>query len=177
MRARVGIARGLSIKTATDDLASLLGPRKTELTPRLLAEAYTARAELKIYNKQPADAARDAQEAVKADAKYAPAHQALGLALVQSKDVGQALNEFDRAQALDPYVASFYFDTAKALSLAGAGDKAIAVLQKLANKDEHFHLAYGDLLVHKGDQDAALAEYEQAIKLNPLSRRASTARA
>jgi len=169
MRARVGIARGLSIKTATDDLASLLGPRKSELTPALLAEAYTARAELKIYNKQPADAARDAQEAIKADPKYAPAHQALGLALVQSKDVGQALNEFDRAQALDPYVASFYFDTAKALSLAGEGDKAIAVLQKVTNKDEHFHLAYGDLLVRKGDQDAALAEYEQAIKLNPLS--------
>ncbi len=169
MRARVDIARGLSIKTATDDLASLLGPRKSELTPRLLAEAFTARAELKNYNKQPAEAARDAQEAVKADPKYAPAHQALGLALVQSKDVGQALNEFDRAQALDPYVSSFYYDTAKALSQAGQGEKAIAILQKVATKDEHFHLAYGDLLVRKGDQDAALAEYEQAIKLNPLS--------
>jgi tetratricopeptide (TPR) repeat protein len=169
MRARVGIARGLGIKSATDDLASLLGPRKTELTPSLLAEAYTARAELKIYNKQPADAAKDAKEAVAANGKYAPAHQALGMALVQSKDVGQALNEFDRAQAIDPYVSTFYFDAARALSLAGEGDKAIAILKKVATKDEHYHLAYGDLLERKGDQDNALAEYEEAIKLNSLS--------
>jgi tetratricopeptide (TPR) repeat protein len=171
-RARIGIARSLNIKTATDDLASLLGPRKGDLTPTLLAEAYTARAELKLYNKQPADAVRDAQEAVKADSRYAPGHQALGLALVQSKDVGQALNEFDRAQALDPYVAAFYFDASKALSLAGQGDKAVLVLQKVANKDEHYHLAYGDLLERKGDKAEALAQYDEAIKLNSLSAQA-----
>src|SRR5581483_1841880 len=97
---------------------------------------------------------------------------ALGLALVQSKDVGQALNEFDRAQALDPYVSTFYFDAAKTLSLAGEGDKAIAVLKKVATKDDKYHIAYADLLVRKGDEAGALAEYEEAIKLNALAAQA-----
>jgi tetratricopeptide (TPR) repeat protein len=169
LRARVNIASGVNIKTATDDLASLLGPRKPDLTPFLLAQAYTARAELKIYSKQPADAAKDAHEAVSANPKYAPAYQALGIAQVQSKNVGEALNAFDKAQAIDPYVQTFYYDAAKALSLAGEGDKAIAILKKVTTKDEHYHLAYGDLLERKGDEGAALPEYEEAIKLNPLS--------
>lgn len=169
LRARVSVARGTNIKTATDDLASLLGPRKGELPPTLLAEAYTARAELKLFNRQAADAVRDAQEAVKADPRFAAAHQALAAALVQSNNVGQALNEFDRAQALDPYVSAFYFDAAKALAAAGQGDKAVAILQKVLPKDEHYHLAYGDLLERKGDRAGALAQYEAALKINPLS--------
>jgi tetratricopeptide (TPR) repeat protein len=79
------------------------------------------------------------------------------------------LNEFDRAQALDPYISTFYYDAARTLSLAGEGDKAITILKKVATKDEHYHLAYGDLLERKGDEAGALPEYEEAIKINPLS--------
>jgi tetratricopeptide (TPR) repeat protein len=169
MRARLNIARGLNIKVATDDLASLLGPRKSELTPALLAQAYSARAALKLFNHQPAEAVRDAQEAVRANPKLASAHQVLGLALVQANNVGQALNEFDRARTLDPSVNAFYFEAAKALAQAKEVDKAVTILKKVALKDENYHLAYGDLLARKGDSAGALAEYDEALKQNQFS--------
>ena len=169
MRARLNIARGLNIKVATDDLASLLGPRKAELTPNLLAEAYSARAALKLFNHQPAEAVRDAQEAVRANGKLASAHQVLGLALVQSNNVGQALNEFDRAHALDPSVNAFYFEAAKALAQEKEVDKALAIIKKVPLKDENYHLVYGDLLAKKGDPTGGLAEYDEALKLNQFS--------
>ncbi len=169
MRARLSIARGLNIKVATDDLASLLGPRKSELTPALLAQAYAARAQLKLFNHQPAEAVRDAQEAVKANPKLAIAHQVLGLALVQANNIGQALNEFDRAKALDPAGDAFYFEAARALAQAKEVDKAMAILKKVPVKDEQYHLAFGDLLRKKGDLAAALAEFDEALKLNSFS--------
>ena len=84
-RARAGIARGEKIKVATDDLASLLGPRKPELTPTLVAMALTARAELKMFNRQYPEAIKDARDATELDRTYAPAHEALGLALTHDK--------------------------------------------------------------------------------------------
>jgi tetratricopeptide (TPR) repeat protein len=170
-RDRANIATGDKIKLATDDLASLLGPRKGELPPALLAQAYTARAELKILNKQQAEAAKDADAAMKADPSYAPGYYVSGLSLVKS-DLGKALNNFDRAIALDPYVVAFYFESAKALQDAGQGDKAIAMLQRYEKafpKDEHYYLLYGDLLEKKGDTDGALAQYDLALKANNFS--------
>ncbi len=86
---------------------------------------------------------------------------------MQSKNVGQALNEFDRAQALDPYISTFYYDAAKTLSLAGEGDKALAILKKVATKDEHYTWPPG-IPRARGDEAGAQAEYEEAIKINPL---------
>lgn len=172
LRARIGVARGLNIKTATDDLLSLLGHRKSDLTPTLLAEAFTAKAALQLFNRQAADAVREAQEAVRADPRFADGHQILGLALVQTNNVGQALNEFDRARTLDPYVPAFYFEAAKALAQAKEIDKAVAILGKVSPKDEQYHLAYGDLLFRKGDKAGAMAEFDQALRQNQLSAQA-----
>jgi tetratricopeptide (TPR) repeat protein len=165
-RAQMNIAQGEKIKLATDDLTSLLGPRKAELTPNLLARAYTTRAQLKVLNTQLAEAAKDADAAIKADPSYAPGYHASGLALVKS-DPAKAVAAFDRAISLDPYVVAFYFDTAKALQDAGQSDKAIAMLQRYEKafpKDENYYLLYGDLLNKKGDVDGALAQYDLALK-------------
>ncbi len=172
-RARAGIARGEKIKVATDDLASLLGPRKSELTPTLLAMALTARAELKMFNRQYADAIRDAREATDADRTYAPAYEALGLALAHDKaQAPRSLGAFDQALRLDPYVATFYYSAAKALLGAGLGDKAIGMMQRLDKslpRDENYFLIYGDLLDKKGDAAGAMGQYDQAIKINAFS--------
>lgn len=172
-RARAGIARGEKIKVATDDLASLLGPRKSELTPTLLAEALTTRAELKMFNRQYADAVKDARDATNSDRNYAPAWEALGLALTHDKaTAGKSLAAFDQALNLDPYVAGFNYAAAKALVAAGMADKGIAMMQRLDKslpRDENYHLIYGDLLDKKGDQVAALAQYDEAIKINAFS--------
>jgi tetratricopeptide (TPR) repeat protein len=170
-RARANIAQGEKIKLATDDLASLLGPHKAELPPFLLAHAYTARAELKLFNKQPAEAAKDGDAAIKADPSYAPGYYVLGLSLVKS-DMAKALTNLDRAIALDPYVVAFYFESAKALQDANQGDKAIAMLQRYEKafpKDEHYYLLYGELLEKKGDLDGALAQYDLALTKNTFS--------
>jgi len=178
-RARAYIAQGEKIKVATDDLTSLLGPRKAELTPNLLARAYTARAELKVLNKQFAEAAKDGDAAMKADASYAPGYYASGLALVKS-DTAKAVGDFDRAIALDPYVVSFYFESAKALQDAAQGDKAIAMLQRYEKafpKDENYYLLFGELLEKKGDTDQAIAQYDLALKAaNNLSYQADFAK-
>ncbi len=174
-RAEANIAQREKVKLATDDLTSLLGPRKAELTPNLLARAYTARAQLKVLNQQPAEAAKDADMAVKADPAYAPGYFATGLALAKS-DTPKAIGAFDRAIALDAYVVAFYFESAKALQDAGQGDKAIAMLQRYEKafpKDENYYLLYGDLLTKKGDTDGAIAQYDLALKAtNNLSAQA-----
>jgi tetratricopeptide (TPR) repeat protein len=172
-RARAGIARGEKIKVATDDLASLLGPRKSELTPTLLAMALTARAELKMFNHQYPEAIKDARDATDADRAYAPAHEAFGLALTHDKaQVMKALSAFDQAIRLDPFVATFYYSAARALLAAGLGDKAIAMMLRLDKslpRDENYFLIYGDLLDKKGDAAGAMAQYDQAIKVNAFS--------
>jgi len=172
-RARAAIARGEKIKLATDDLASLLGPRKGELSPALLAEALTARAELKMFNRQWPDATKDAREATAADRDYAPAYEALGLAQAHDKaGATKSLAAFDQAIKLDPYVAGFYYAAAKALVAAGLADKGVAMMQRVDKtlpRDENYFLIYGDLLDRKGDQAGALAQYEQALKINAFS--------
>ncbi len=170
-RARAGLARGEKIKTATDDLASLLGPRKDELTPGLLSLAYTARAELKLFNRQFKDAERDAQEAVKAGPRNAWAYEALGLARAHTQPA-DASPAFDKALSIDPYPVAFYFSSARALLDAGQADKAIAMMQryeKVLSKDEHYYVFYADLLDRKGDKAGALAQLELALKANPFS--------
>ncbi|MHB1846340.1 MAG: tetratricopeptide repeat protein [Deltaproteobacteria bacterium] len=170
-RARAGIARGEKIKVATDDLASLLGPRKDELTPSLLALAYTARAELKLFGHQWPEALRDAQAAVAADRNCAPAREVVGRALAHGQPQ-KALDAFDKALALDPYPTAFYFSSARALLDAGLADKAVSMMQrygKVLSKDEHYYLFYGDLLDRKGDKAGALAQLELALKANPFS--------
>jgi tetratricopeptide (TPR) repeat protein len=172
-RARAGIARGEKIKVATDDLASLLGPRKSELTPTLIAMALTARSELKMFNRQYPEAIKDAREATDADRSYAPGYEALGLALTHDKaQAGKSLAAFDQALRLDPFVATFYYSAAKALLAAGLGDKAIGMMQrrdKSLPRDENYFLIYGDLLDKKGDAVGAMAQYDLAIKANAFS--------
>jgi tetratricopeptide (TPR) repeat protein len=165
-RARTNIARGTKIKLATDDLASLLGPRKAELTPALLAQAYTARAELKLFGKQYPEAAKDAQVAIDADGSYAPAQWALGLALAHV-DPKRAQTAFDKALSLDPYIASAYLTAARELVDVGQTDQAVALLKrfdKALTKDDHYFLIFGDLLERKGDQQGAMEQYELALK-------------
>jgi tetratricopeptide (TPR) repeat protein len=165
-RARTNIARGTKIKLATDDLASLLGPRKPDLTPSLLARAYTARAELKLFGKQYPEALKDAQAALDIDASYAPAYWALGVALA-NVEPKRSQAAFDKALSLDPYVASAYLMTARALVAADQTDQAVALLKrfdKALTKDDHYYLAFGDLLERKGDQQGAMEQYDQALK-------------
>ncbi|MHB8421108.1 MAG: tetratricopeptide repeat protein [Myxococcales bacterium] len=172
-RARAAVARGEKIKLATDDLASLLGPRKSELSPTLLAQALTARAELKMFNRQWADAVKDAREATSADRAYAPGYEALGLALAHDKaGAAKSLSAFDQAIHLDPYVAGFTYGAAKALVAVGLADKGVAMMQRLDKslpRDENYFLIYGDLLDKKGDPAGALAQYDEAIKINGFS--------
>ncbi len=172
-RARAGIARGEKIKVATDDLASLLGPRKSELTPTLLSMALTARAELKMFNRQYPEAIKDARDATDADRTYAPAYEALGLALTHDKaQAPRSLAAFDQALRLDPFVATFYYEAARALLAAGLSDKAISMMLRLDKslpRDENYFLIYGDLLDKKGDAAGAMAQYDQAIKINAFS--------
>ncbi len=175
-RARAAIAKGEKVSLATSDLASLLGPRKTELSPTLLAQAYTARAELSLATGQSPAAVADARAAIAADASYAPGYEALGLSLTHDPATkGQAQGMFDKALALDPYVLDFYFAAAKALVAAGLGDAGVAMMNRLDKslpRDENYFLIFGDLLHKKGDQAGALAQYDQAIKLNPFSAQA-----
>jgi tetratricopeptide (TPR) repeat protein len=165
-RARTNIARGAKIKLATDDLASLLGPRKSELTPTLLAQAYTARAELKLFGKQYPEAVKDAQAAIDASGSYAPAYWALGMSLAHV-DPQRSQAAFDKALSLDPYIASAYLTAARELVEVGQTDQAVALLKrfdKALTKDDHYYLIFGDLLERKGDPQGAMEQYDLALK-------------
>ncbi len=168
--ARTRIMRMEGLKDASDTLEEILGKPEAELTPNLKARALVARAELRLYEQKSVEALADANAAVAADGKYAPAYVAKGLALARTKDASAAA-EFDRAIAADAFVASFYFDAAHALLDGGvAQEKALAYFEKFPlPKDDRYHLRYGDALRKLGKLSEAVAAYDASIKENPLN--------
>ena len=111
---------------------------------------------------------RAARRAVAAAPDYGAAHAALGLVLqIQGKD-GYS-EEYERAFALSPQdpdvirAYAFYFremDTHRALKL-------FEPLLALEPRDSRLRAGYAGLLDSDGQIDAALAQYREAIRIDP----------
>ena len=142
-----------------------------DLPAALKAQALAARAEVRIAAGDPDGAARDAEAAVQADPKHAPALRAQALAAAaQKKPDAAAL--FKAAVAADPWDASTYFSGAAALADAGddaAAEKLLGAYAATLPRTARYHLALARIVSRKGDAKAAQAELAHAQQLEPTN--------
>ncbi len=94
----------------------------------------------------------------------------LGVAAMQSRDLKGALSLFDAVTARSPDFAEGWNKRATVLYMLGAADKAAEdVARVLSLEPRHFGALAGlgliDLQLNR--DDAAIAAFEQALKLNP----------
>jgi tetratricopeptide (TPR) repeat protein len=110
------------------------------------------------------------QAAVATAPGNAAAHNGLGVALGDRKDLAGAEAAFRKAIALDPKYAAAHNNLAVALASKGQQDEAIAEWKKALALDPKLarpHSNLGLALAGKGRWDEALACYQKAIQLDP----------
>jgi tetratricopeptide (TPR) repeat protein len=111
---------------------------------------------------------RAARRAVSAAPNYGAAHAALGRALIiQGKD--QYSDEFERAIVLSPDDPEVIREYARYLSEKDTR-RALKIFEPLLAReprDPRLRVAYAGLLDSNGDIDEALAQYREAISLDP----------
>ena len=105
------------------------------------------------------DAIPQYQEAIKLDPDFAVAHYNLGSALLQMRDTDGAIQEFRKALAIDPTHAEMRSNPNLALPEV--------VAQRMNVNYAMFHDALGMSLEWEGHMDEAIAQYQEALKLNP----------
>jgi tetratricopeptide (TPR) repeat protein len=141
---------------------------------------YLSRA-LCLIDRNKADEARAAlDEAIKRDANNAGGYAVIALGIkarldVAKNDADGALKTFDAAIALDPKGASLYLDRAAIWSGKGDRDKALADCDQVIKLDENnaggfavaAHVLKARFQASDGKLDAAIGEYDEAVKLNP----------
>ncbi len=169
LKTRVAIAQGKVTEDARSALKDVLSRPADQLSPRLKALALTARSELLRYQRKPADAVKAADQAIAADGNLADAHLAKGLALADLKQ-GSAFAEIQKGLDAFPYAPRAYHQAAVTLLDDGQANQALKVMNLWGSKlekDADYLIAYGNLLVKKGDSDGAMKRYQAAVKLNP----------
>lgn len=171
LRSRIAIARGDQgdlIKEARETLEDVLGRPAGQLGPRLKALALVGRSELARYEHDTEKATAFADEATTLQPELADAWLAKGLALVDAKQDG-AMDALQKSFDLYPYAPRNYHLAARTLLASEQPENALKVMNiwgERVAKDAPYHIAYGNLLVQKGDADAAKSQFEEALKLD-----------
>ena len=164
---------GLYDRLEQPDRALASFARAADLAPgNLDAQVKTAEALIGIGRFQ--DAAVFARRAVAADPSSASAHGALAGALAGAGDASGARRQFDRARALDARssVARRMYGTA--LLIGGRAADAMPHLQEAAALDPERATGWallGQARWETGDLNGAGVAFEQAVRLQPQSRR------
>jgi serine/threonine protein kinase/Flp pilus assembly protein TadD len=100
----------------------------------------------------------------------AAAHNNLGSALHDKKDLEAAIAEFHKAIELDPELANAHHNLGVALKDQMDREGAIAEFHKameLDPKNAKYHIGLGGALYDKGDLEGGIAEFHKAIELDP----------
>jgi tetratricopeptide (TPR) repeat protein len=104
------------------------------------------------------------------DPKYAAGFVNLGRVLVQEGDHDAAIPVLEKALALDPQIASGHYFLALALKARGRYDEALEHLRAAAARfprDKVVRAQIGRLLFLQRKMPEAIAEFEQALKVDP----------
>ncbi|RMG21685.1 MAG: tetratricopeptide repeat protein [Deltaproteobacteria bacterium] len=167
LRARVNIARGEGTREAKEAIDDVLGRPPEELSPRIKALALVARAELLSFERKFKQALAAAEESL-GSFETPDAHIAKGLVLAAMKKPS-ATEEIKKGLELFPYQPRAYHQGARALLAAGRAEDALALMdawgEKL-EKDDRFYIAFGNLLLSKGDKEKAKQNYEKALEID-----------
>lgn len=139
------------------------------LRPRAF-ESYYGRGKLHIAQRKAVSALDDFEVAITINPQASIAHDGRGVALASLGRMNEALMSFDKALSTDSSNASAYFHRAMAhfesfnLKMA---ERDLSECLRLV--PAHFHcLVYsGDALVHRGEPEKAILQYDNAIARNP----------
>lgn len=130
-----------------------------------LGAAYFTRGQLGI-------ALEELKEAVKADPRYAPAYNMLGLVYLELREFPQAEENFQRAFSLDDNNPEFHNNYGWFLCQDGRPDEGIkhffaALKNPLYSTPEKSYLNAGVCSIMKGDERDAENFFLKALKLQP----------
>jgi lipoprotein NlpI len=91
-----------------------------------------------------------------------------GLAFLNTNQVDKAIEDFDRAIALDPYFRDAFLNRGTALEKTGKFDKAIENFDKAISLSPSYEVYFnrGITFEKMGRLDKAIADYNEAIALN-----------
>jgi tetratricopeptide (TPR) repeat protein len=137
-----------------------------------LAQAYAA-----SPNSGPAKEIEQLRKVTAMAATFAPAHLALGKALLHDGKIAEAVTELQEATRLDPQSGEAHYQLGLALTRAGKREEGTAEVQKgreLSAADEraqnaNLDLAEGRAALDKGDLEQAATKFRHAVKLSPDS--------
>jgi tetratricopeptide (TPR) repeat protein len=136
-----------------------------------LAEAHTSLAQaVFFYDRNYPEAQREYQRAIQLNPNYPTTHQWYGVTyLAKMGRFDEAIAELKKAQELDPLSLPINADAGNTYIQARQYDKAIEQLRKTLEMDQSFYFAHallGTAYQMKGDFQNAIAEYQQARRLN-----------
>ena len=170
------------------DAATAALNRALDLRPDDLA-ALLRLAEVELALNQTESARRRFKRALVLTPEAARAHQGLGLLALEANEPETALAHLAAALALQPEANALHYPLGRAYRALGRDEEARSHLEKRGNTDVSFpdplvaaidaaaagsalHLTRGAVALAEGRPAAALAEYRQALEVDPGNRTA-----
>ena len=98
------------------------------------------------------------------------AHNNLGTALARRGEMDGAVDQFEKALAINPNYAQARYNLGLILAQKGRIDDAMIQYQKALATDPGIaqaHNSLGDAFLRKGKMDEAMAEYQEALAIDP----------
>jgi tetratricopeptide (TPR) repeat protein len=168
LRSRNQIARGDGLKQASETLEEILGRGDREVSPRVRALALVGQSEHRRFERNFQESLTLADQALEVMA-LPEAHLARGFALAGLRQDG-ALDAIRAGLDGFQYAPRAYHQAARILLAGQRPDDALEVMNLWGERlprNADYHIAFGNLLVEKRDNEEAKSHYEQAIALNP----------
>jgi tetratricopeptide (TPR) repeat protein/cytochrome c553 len=119
------------------------------------------------------------EQAVAIDPRQSQGHNILGAALTRVGRSGDAIGQFETALRLDENNVNARYNLVFALLKAGQIDEAARDMEKVVAafpKDASLHNLWGELLTRQGEFDAAIAQFDEALRLDPSGETGKAAR-
>lgn len=138
------------------------------------AAARSARARIRLLDRQTTEALADAVETLRLDPNDAWAYIVRGAARVQQKDPAAGIADLTIAIRLDPANPFAWINRAWAYRVRGQYHQAIADATEAIQLRPNFDPGYdmrGTCYAHLGEYEKARADYEAAVKIQPTSAR------
>lgn len=126
--------------------------------------------ELKLSRLDLQGAVSSLESAVKADPKQSQGHNLLGAALARVGRGQEAIQQFEQALQLDASNVNARYNLVITLVKAGQLNAAAGHMEQVVAafpKDAGLHNLWGELLTRQGKYDAAIAQFDQALSLDP----------
>ena len=134
------------------------------------AAQFFLKGNLKLEQKEYANAIRYYEEALAKKSDFADVHSNRGIAYLQLGELDKAIEDFNKAIEIDRKFEQAYFNRAGALIDKKDFPAAAADLEQIRTAygdSSNYYLKWGDLKSHQGYYDQALAEYDRSLILRP----------